>query len=166
VKKKTVIILFKINIKMNKGGAEEAAPSGGGSKLRRGAKNAKKNDDDELPVRQRVREIVEGKYITILMSLTTIYALFGDDLRLWLTGKDADPYFYAGLSLSFLFFTLEIFINSCVVNDFKFSFFWWLDIIATLSLFPDIGWVVEVIAILLAITPSSKSADAIPGMGY
>ncbi len=117
-------------------------------------------------MRQRVREVIEGKYITVLMSMTTIFALFGDDLRLWLTDKSADPYFYAGLSLSFVFFTLEIFINSCVVNDFKFSFFWWLDIIATLSLIPDIAWVVEVIAILLALTPSSKSVDAIPGMGY
>ena len=117
-------------------------------------------------MRQRVREVVEGSYITIIMSITTLYALFGDDLRLWLTDKSADPYFYAGLSLSFLFFTLEIFINSCVVNDFKFSFFWWLDIIATLSLIPDIGWIVEVIAVLMAITPSSRSADAIPGIGY
>jgi len=150
---------------MKKGGGEESAQSGG-SKLRRGAKNAKKSDDDEGPVRQRVRELVEGNYVTILMSLTTIYALFGDDLRLWLTGKDADPYFYAALSISFLLFSLEIFINSCVVNDFKFSFFWWLDIIATLSLILDIAWIVEVIAVLLAITPSSKSADAIPGMGY
>lgn len=77
------------------------------------------------------------------MALTTIFALFGDDLRLWFTTKEADPYFYGGLSLSFLLFILEIFINSCVVNDFKFSFFWWLDIVATLSLILDIGWLVE-----------------------
>ena len=79
------------------------------------------------------------------MSGTTIFALFGDDLRLWFTTKDADPYFYGGLVASFVLFILEIFINSCVVNDFKFSFFWWLDIIATLSLILDIGWLVEAI---------------------
>lgn len=103
----------------------------------------KKNDDDESPIRQRAREFVEGRYITIIMSITTVFALFGDDFRLWFTVKEADPYFYAGLCLSFVLFILEIFINSCVVNDFKFSFFWWLDIIATLSLIPDIGWLVE-----------------------
>jgi len=100
------------------------------------------------------------------MALTTVFALIGDDLRLWLTMKYADPYFYAGLSISFILFTLEIFVNSCVVNDFKFSFFWWLDIIATLSLIPDIGWVIEIIQILMAFTPSSKSLDAIPGAGF
>ncbi len=89
------------------------------------------------------------------MSLTTIFALFGDDFRLWFTTKDADPYFYAGLCLSFVLFILEIFINSCVVNDFKFSFFWWLDIIATLSLIPDIGWIVEIIQTIMAFTLSS-----------
>jgi hypothetical protein len=68
--------------------------------------------------------------------------------------------------LSFVLFTLEIFINSCVVNDFKFSFFWWLDIIATLSLIPDIRWVIEVIQVLMAFTPSSQSLDAIPGASY
>ena len=74
--------------------------------------------------------------------------------------------FYAGLSLSFVLFTLEIFINSCVVNDFKYSFFWWLDIIATLSLIPDIGWIIEIIQVLMAFTPSSESLDAVPGVGY
>ena len=72
------------------------------------------------------------------MAMTTVFTLIGDDLRLWLTNKEADPYFFAFLSLSFILFTLEIFINSCVVNDFKFSFFWLLDIIATLSLISDI----------------------------
>jgi hypothetical protein len=100
------------------------------------------------------------------MALTTVFALFGDDLRLWLTTKPADPYFFAGLSLSFVLFTLEIFVNSCVVNDFKFSFFWWLDIIATLSLIADIGWIIEILSILMAITPSSQSLDAVPGVGY
>jgi hypothetical protein len=84
------------------------------------------------------------------MSITTIYALFGDDLRLWFTNQGADYYFYGGLCLSFLLFTCEILINSCVVDDFKYSFFFWLDIIATLSLIPDIGWVMEFIQILLA----------------
>lgn len=79
------------------------------------------------------------------MSLTTLFALFGDDFRLWFTDSSADPYFYGGLSISFLLFTIEILINSCVVDDFKFSFFFWLDLIATLSLIPDIGWIMEII---------------------
>jgi hypothetical protein len=81
--------------------------------------------------------------VTTIMSIITLYALFGDDIRLWFTSKGADDYFYGALSLSFVLFTCEILINSCVIDDFKYSFFFWLDIIATLSLIPDIDWVIE-----------------------
>lgn len=118
-------------------------------------KNKKNGEEDESPVRLRAREFIEGKYITVLMALTTIFALFGDDLRLWFTTKDADPYFYAGLSISFVLFTVEILINSCVVDDFKYSFFFWLDIIATLSLIPDIGWVIEFLLMIMSMKLNS-----------
>ena len=98
------------------------------------------------------------------MSLTTVFALFGDDLRLWFTTSDADPYFYAGLSLSFVLFSVEIFINSCVVDDFKYSFFWWLDIVATLSLIQDIGWVYDLLQVVMGFSASSTSADVISGV--
>lgn len=127
-------------------GAGPPAEDNSGIGRRFGKKrNKKSGDEDESPIRTRVREFIDGKYITVLMSLTTVFALFGDDMRLWFTTKESDPFFYAGLSLSFLLFSVEIFINSCVVDDFKYSFFWWLDIIATLSLIQDIGWIIEIL---------------------
>ena len=98
-----------------------------------------------MPIRARAREIAEGKFVTIFMSFLTVFALFGDDMRLWFTDKEADPYFFSVLLLCFIFFTIEILINSCVVDDFKYSFFFWLDIIATLSLIPDIVWVMSIL---------------------
>jgi len=77
------------------------------------------------------------------MTITTLFALFGDDMRLWMTTKDADPAFFCGLILSFILFSAELLVNSCVVDDFKYSFFFWLDFIATLSLIPDIPWFVD-----------------------
>lgn len=68
---------------------------------------------------------------------------------MWLTTKDADPYFYSGLIVSFFLFSTEIFINSLVQTDFKYSFFFWLDIIATLSLIPDIRWVNDQIGMIV-----------------
>jgi hypothetical protein len=113
----------------------------------------------------RAREFVEGKYVTVIMSLTTIFALFGDDFRLWFTDSSADIYFYGLLSISFLLFTSEILINSCVVDDFKYSFFFWLDIVATLSLIPDIRWAIELLEVLMGLPLDSQSADVIPGLG-
>jgi hypothetical protein len=100
-------------------------------------------DEEVEPLRQQVREVVEGKFVTILMTLTTLFALFGDDMRMWMTTKESDDYFFYGLVISFILFSTELLINSCVVDDFKYSFFFWLDFIATLSLIPDIPWFLD-----------------------
>jgi len=83
------------------------------------------------------------------MALVTIFALVGDDIRLWVFTKDEDPYFYIGLIVSFALFTAEIMLNSIVVDDFQYSFFFWLDIIATLSLVADIRWALDGILIIV-----------------
>ena len=106
-------------------------------------------DDDEVTIRMKVREIVEGKVVTTVMTLFTLFALFGDDFRLWFFDSWIDPIFYGLLIVSLLLFALEILLNSCVVDDFKYSFFFWLDIIATLSLIVDIAWLVSALETLL-----------------
>jgi hypothetical protein len=97
------------------------------------------------------------------MTSTTIFALFGDDLRVWLTSKNADPYFFAGLFLSLILFTMELLVQSCVVNDFKYSFFFWLDFIATLSLVLDIPWMMDAFRNMLNLEISTTSLDVKPG---
>ena len=114
-------------------------------------------------MRQRIREMVEGKLVTTVMTLLTLFALFGDDFRLWFAVKDADSYFFAILTVSFILFFFEIMINSGVQDDFKYSFFFWLDIIATVSLLPDIEFIVLGFEALLGLKPSSAAVDAIPG---
>lgn len=85
-----------------------------------------------------MRELFEGKAITLLMAAVTIFALFGDDFRLWFTSKKSDIYIDGALIFSLVAFTVEILVNSCVVDDFKYSFFFWLDIIATISICVDV----------------------------
>ena len=106
-----------------------------------------------------------GKYITIFMAAVTYFALFGDDMRLWFTNKWADPIFFGLLVLSVICFTLEILINSCVVDDppYKYEFFFWLDIIATISIVPDVEWLVTPMEELLGMDPQVYSADVFPG---
>ena len=101
--------------------------------------------------------------MTILMAAVTIFALFGDDFRLWFTTKKADVYIDSALIFSLIAFTLEILVNSCVVDDFKYSFFFWLDIIATLSIMVDITIIVHPIEYAIGLEPSAYEADAIVG---
>ena len=126
-------------------------------------KKKKIGDDDEQPIRARIREVVEGKWITIVMSIITLFALFGDDFRLWWTWKSADPYFFAGLIISLTAFTTEILLQSCVIDDFKYSFFFWLDIVATISIVADIDWLVTIVETTLGLRPTVESADVFPG---
>ena len=72
-----------------------------------------------------------------------IYALFFDDVRVLLFPAEADPVFYAITLFGMICFTLEIVLASYAKEDYLWSFFFWLDIISTLSMVPDIGWIWE-----------------------
>jgi hypothetical protein len=79
------------------------------------------------------------------MSLITLYALFGDDIRLVCVGIKFDDIFF-GISLATLFFFLvEIGLCSVSQKHYFLSFFFWLDIISTVSLIFDIGWIWDAI---------------------
>ena len=97
------------------------------------------------------------------MFAVTIFALFGDDFRLWFTPKSADIYIDIALIFCLACFSLEILVNSCVVDDFKYSFFFWLDIIATISIMVDITILVHPIEMLVGLKPSVNNADAFVG---
>ena len=96
-----------------------------------------------------MRDIVEGSFVVLLMTAVTLFALFGEDLVYWHTTKTADPYFLGGLLVSLALFSLELLVQSCVVDDYKYSFFFWLDFIATVSLVPDIAWLWSLVLYLL-----------------
>ena len=119
--------------------------------------------DDEQPIRAKIRELSEGKMVTIVMMIVTIFALIGDDFRVWFFTNKADPYFYIGLIFSLFAFTTEILVNSCVIDEFKYSFFFWLDIVATCSIIIDIEWVMDYARLVTGGSPSSERVDVKPG---
>ena len=65
--------------------------------------------------------------------------------------------------LSLALFTLELLVQSCVVDDYKYSFFFWLDFIATVSLIPDIAWLWAAVLDLLEIQSEKYDLDVKPG---
>ena len=95
------------------------------------------------------------------MAAVTIFALFGDDFRLWFTTKKADVWIDGALIVSLVAFTVEILVNSCVVDDFKYSFFFWLDIIATVSICVDVKILSD--TTLAALGLQGETGDALVG---
>jgi hypothetical protein len=100
------------------------------------------------------------------MTIIVFYTLFGDDLRAWLTPKAADPYFYAFFILSMVLFAVEITAKTVVDEDYKYSFFFWLDIIATVTLIIDIPWLMDPIGYAVFGIESNlvHGANVKPGM--
>jgi hypothetical protein len=82
------------------------------------------------------------------------------------TDKEADVYFKAALTVSFILFTVEILTTTLVIDDFKYSFFFYLDIVATLSLINDIPWLLNLIVIIVGQRPDYESVNAIPGVMF
>jgi len=110
-----------------------------------------------------ISEVVwENPRTTIFMSMWTLWALFSDSIRLAATDQSADSAFEIVISIAFFFFIFEI-IFTCVykkeygnfpdwtprpnespldlwIRRITFgSFFFWLDIIATISLIFDVS---------------------------
>mmetsp|Transcript_3333 Transcript_3333/g.2301 ORF Transcript_3333/g.2301 Transcript_3333/m.2301 type:complete len:168 (+) Transcript_3333:211-714(+) len=77
----------------------------------------------------------------IFMTLITIYSLFFDDIRVLALPKDADPICYGITCFCMACFLIEIILASIVKDDYFLSFFFWLDLISTLSMIGDIGWI-------------------------
>lgn len=78
---------------------------------------------------------------TIFMTIVTVYALFGDDIKVAAFTKNADETFNYITSIALGCFVVEISINSLSQVGYFNSFYFWLDIISTVSLITDISWI-------------------------
>ena len=85
-----------------------------------------------------------------------------DDIRLSSTTKENDIYFSAFLMLSLILFSAEILASSVSIDDYKYSFYFYLDIVATLSIISDLDFLLNQFALLFGM--SIESVDALPGV--
>lgn len=99
--------------------------------------------EEREPLRMRIKRVIDGKYATLVMACVTIWVLFGDDIRLVTTRKESDEGFFISFLICFILFVIEIILNSIVQEDYKFTFFFWLDVVATISIVPDIPYIID-----------------------
>lgn len=84
------------------------------------------------------------------MTVTAIFVLFGDWIRILSFPPSADSVFDVLYNMAFALFILELSLNSWVKSDFSggifhvkgymFSFFFWLDFICIITIMPDLQW--------------------------
>ena len=79
--------------------------------------------------------------VTLFMTLITIFALIGDDISN-LQFTLAEDHIFDSMTLGCMVcFTLEILLSSFAKKDYFLSFFFYLDVVSTLSLITDIGFI-------------------------
>ena len=81
--------------------------------------------------------------VTTVMMIVTLFALFGDDTRLAFFTRSSDETFDLLTLISLVMFCLEIILNAICQENYFNSFYFWLDVISTLSLITDISWIWE-----------------------
>lgn len=114
-------------------------------------------------------DFLESNPVVTTMTLFTVYALFGDDVRMLSFHKSADAAFEGLSTLAFFLFLFELTL-SCAFKDNYIqwevlrkvswrqpltwhrvasfgSFYFWLDLVATLSLIFEIPWLLELIGL-------------------
>jgi hypothetical protein len=93
--------------------------------------------------------LLEKSWWVLMTMFWTMYALFGDDIRLASSDKPADIFFYVLSFVALLVFIVELFVTifgQPYYFDFYYdkgglqlpSFYFWLDVAATVSLYPDV----------------------------
>jgi hypothetical protein len=92
-----------------------------------------------------MRQFLDHWITVIAMTSVTIYALFFDDIRILAFDKAYDDIFYGITAMGIVLFFIEIVLSSISKSDYPFHFFFYLDIISTLSMVPDCGWIWDLI---------------------
>lgn len=85
-------------------------------------------------------KVLDSPWTTALLLLLTLYALFGDDIRASSFSVKDDEVFFGLTSTCFVIFSVELVLASWAKADYRWSFFFYLDLISIVSLIPDIGW--------------------------
>jgi hypothetical protein len=93
----------------------------------------------------KIERFLESYPMVIFVAIVTVYTLFFDDIRVITIEKQYDDVFYGITSGCFFFFICEIFLAALCRDNYFLTFFFWLDIVSTISMFPDIGWVWDII---------------------
>jgi len=157
------------NEKPDKGRGKKGKGKGKGKKDREiemsgrdlGSSSRKKNDDSFkgklASVKKSFESFLDHPFTQIFMTLITLFALLGDDIKLLVFSKSADDAFTWLTTFSLFFFLIELILASVGKKDYFNSFFYWLDLLSTLSLVTDIPWALDLIT-----GDNSESADASP----
>jgi hypothetical protein len=90
---------------------------------------------------QKIEYVLKHTVTNVIIFFFTLYALLGDDVRRAFFSIEADDYFDGFTTTCLIIFSLEIVLSFISMPNYRMTFFFWLDVISTVSLIFDIQWV-------------------------
>lgn len=75
------------------------------------------------------------------MTVLTLYSLFFDDIRAVACKPWSDQIFWGCTLFALICFATEIIVASIVKEGYFGSFFFWLDLVSTITMITDCGWI-------------------------
>ena len=103
-------------------------------------------------------EAMESRFTTVSMTIVTLYALFGDDIKSLAFPSSTDVVFSSLVVSCMVLFALELVLSLLFRVEYRWSFYFWLDLVATLSLVVDISWMWDT---ALGISSGDSSSGAL-----
>ena len=76
-----------------------------------------------------------------MMSFVTLYALFADDIRILLLPKEADTTMDILTIIAMTLYLIELVLGVLAIENYFLSFYFWVDLVSLISMFPDISFV-------------------------
>lgn len=116
-------------------------------------------------LRLRAFRLLESMPIQIISLIMTLFALFMFDINAALLHPNADFTIQLIMTFAFVFFVLELIFAAIANKNFYKDLFFWLDVIATLSIIPDVPWLMDGVMIMLGQEPSDGTPDAVRAGG-
>jgi hypothetical protein len=106
------------------------------------------NESSLLKLKRLIRKCLDHNIQLAVMSLLTLFALLGPDIRTMIIKPEHDAIFNGFFIWVMFMFFFEFIVNIWVTDNYFKSFYFWLDFFVTLSMFLDIDWILYPIVYL------------------
>ena len=104
-------------------------------------KAANDQQQTKMTLKERMNFYLQHFYSTLFFSVLTIWVLFGDDIKNLTTTIDSDSAFSVVTIVIMSLFLIEFILSCIFIDDYIFSFFFWLDFISVISMIIDVSLV-------------------------
>lgn len=120
---------------------------------------------EERGCRQRAHDTIEAAWWQVISMVMTVFALFMFDINAALLPPSADNPVFVVMTVAFSFFIIELVMTMLAVRKFYSDLFFWLDVVATLSIIPDVPWLMDGFLTMIGQDTGGEGSDSIRAGG-